>query len=249
MPYREPHNQDELDSSGSLLSRICKKCGVRKTPEEFHFTGDKTYRRRTCKRCAGVMRKANLASKPPGEWEEHLRKSHLRRKYGISSEEFYKLLKSQEGRCSICRVEMDSTTRQNAPKKVQVDHDHKTGQVRGLLCFSCNTGLGKFRDSEELLHKAIAYLKDPPNVQYRDKFLGERERHHSKIAAQRMVEECPETIPRAPREHPRRLSSEEKALIREEYLTGEVTQRYLSIRWGCHSSTISVITSEERSSK
>ena len=159
MPYRELHNQDGLDSSGSLLSRICKKCGVRKTPEEFYFTSGKTYRRRTCKKCAEAMRKANLASKPPGEWEEHLRKRHLRTKYGISAEEFYKLLRSQEGQCSICRIDMDATTRQNVPKKVQVDHDHKTGQVRGLLCFSCNTGLGKFRDSEELLHAAIAYLK------------------------------------------------------------------------------------------
>ena len=246
MTYREPHNQDEVDSSGSLLSRICKKCGVRKTPEEFYFANGRIHRRRTCKECVEVMRKANLASKPSGEWEEHLRKRHLRTEYGISAEEFYKLLGSQEGRCSICRVEMDSTTRRNVPNKVQVDHDHKTGQVRGLLCFSCNTGLGKFRDSEELLHAAIAYLKDPPNVQYRDRFLGERERHHSKIAAQRMVEEYPETIPRAPREHPRFLSPEEKALIREEYLTGEVTQRYLGIRWGCHPTTISLITSEER---
>lgn len=66
------------------------------------------------------------------------------------------LLAAQGGACAIC----------GGPplgKGVyHLDHDHETGNVRGLLCHACNTSLGGFRDDPELLRKAIAYLEDPP---------------------------------------------------------------------------------------
>ncbi|GAB1691382.1 hypothetical protein KRM28CT15_31850 [Krasilnikovia sp. M28-CT-15] len=68
---------------------------------------------------------------------------------GESSVEFDELMLAQEGRCAICR----------APDPQHLDHDRRTGWVRGILCLDCFGGLGRFRDSPELLAEAITYLK------------------------------------------------------------------------------------------
>ncbi len=73
------------------------------------------------------------------------------RKYGLSSEEHSLMLREQEGNCAIC---LDRPA-----KKLLIDHDHKSGKVRGLLCGNCNTGLGMFKDSPLKLLTAIEYLK------------------------------------------------------------------------------------------
>lgn len=75
-------------------------------------------------------------------------------RYGISGQAYDALLKTQDGKCAICKTETCSTGR-----KFAVDHNHNTGQVRGLLCSSCNTGIGQFKDSAELIGKAIDYLE------------------------------------------------------------------------------------------
>jgi Recombination endonuclease VII len=63
------------------------------------------------------------------------------------------LFERQNGTCAICgREEWEKV------KVLGVDHDHKTGRVRGLLCTDCNMGLGKFKDDPALLRKAIKYL-------------------------------------------------------------------------------------------
>lgn len=80
------------------------------------------------------------------------RKSDLK-KYGITIEQYEKMEKSQKGVCAICKK-----SEPNKYKKLAVDHCHKTGKVRGLLCSKCNNGLGKFDDNVALLTKAIKYL-------------------------------------------------------------------------------------------
>ena len=65
------------------------------------------------------------------------------------------LIQNHDGKCDICR----SNTSGYKKKSFNIDHDHKTGEVRGLLCHKCNLGLGNFNDNIELLNKAIAYLK------------------------------------------------------------------------------------------
>ena len=77
----------------------------------------------------------------------------LERAYGITPERYEEILKLQNGVCYIC-----SDTVKSRRGKLHVDHDHSTGEVRGLLCINCNRGLGNFRDSIELLKKAIEYL-------------------------------------------------------------------------------------------
>jgi len=71
-----------------------------------------------------------------------------RRKYGLELGEFAQLFAKQKGLCAIC----------NKPYPLCVDHNHKTGKVRGLLCHACNVGLGKFFDDPALLIVAAKYL-------------------------------------------------------------------------------------------
>jgi Recombination endonuclease VII len=83
------------------------------------------------------------------------RAQRLRRQYGISAAEFDELIQSQGGGCAICR----SPVGDGIDRPLYVDHCHKSGRVRGLLCSSCNFGIGKFRDDVALLARAIDYLE------------------------------------------------------------------------------------------
>jgi len=67
-------------------------------------------------------------------------------------------LLSQNGKCAICEG-TDGGHRNGEPKALAVDHNHKTGKVRGLLCESCNQGIGKLKDSPETCRKAADYLE------------------------------------------------------------------------------------------
>ena len=79
-------------------------------------------------------------------------KRQLRRRYGITQEQYDAMFRAQNGSCAICGGQsLDG-------KRLHVDHDHKTGKVRGLLCINCNHGLGKFQDSADNLTNAWAYL-------------------------------------------------------------------------------------------
>jgi len=72
--------------------------------------------------------------------------------YGISVEEYDALLARQNGKCAICREKPEGQT-------LCVDHCHATGKIRGLLCRSCNVGLGNYRDDPRLMRAAIVYLE------------------------------------------------------------------------------------------
>ena len=86
-------------------------------------------------------------------WAETHRDNYLKRVYGIDIVEYNELFRKQNGCCAICGVHQTKQKRIMA-----VDHDHESRRVRGLLCFMCNTALGKFNDDCEVLNKAIQYL-------------------------------------------------------------------------------------------
>lgn len=79
------------------------------------------------------------------------RKSHLKRKFGLTLEQYNAMLARQRGCCAICR---------RPPRNIalHVDHDHVTGAIRGLLCFQCNNGLADLQEDPGLLAKAASYL-------------------------------------------------------------------------------------------
>ncbi len=86
---------------------------------------------------------------------EPYRSQVLRRKYGITVSDYEEILKNQEYKCAICKTYNPGKRRGSWP----IDHDHKTGKVRGLLCWSCNSALGLLKDSYELCEKAAEYLR------------------------------------------------------------------------------------------
>lgn len=81
------------------------------------------------------------------------RKWKLKHRYGLSVFDYNEMLRQQNMRCGICGIHhlLDNA-------RLNVDHCHDTNTVRGLLCGTCNVGLGMFLDSEELLEKAKEYL-------------------------------------------------------------------------------------------
>jgi hypothetical protein len=154
----------------------CRHCGVEKPLDDF-YTDRKARdgRRPECKACNLARRRAKYAENPRPyidrvlEWQRENRdrylqrlrdyngtpakrlsnrKSHLKRKYGLTLEEFDEMLAAQGGGCAIC----------GNPEADNVDHDHVTGRVRGILCWNCNVGVGQFEDDEDRLAAATAYV-------------------------------------------------------------------------------------------
>ena len=84
---------------------------------------------------------------------EYVRNRQLKRRYKITLEQYNKLAASQNNRCAICNIHAS-----DCYEPLNVDHDHATSKVRGLLCHKCNRGLGHFDDSPDLLLKAKEYV-------------------------------------------------------------------------------------------
>lgn len=107
--------------------------------------------------CIACYEKRRLERKHANP-EAHLKKTQsfwLKHRYGISLEEYQKMLINQDGKCAICD-RIDSGKKGN--KAFCVDHCHKTGKVRGLLCMPCNRSLGQFKDDSSVLRKAADYI-------------------------------------------------------------------------------------------
>ena len=93
--------------------------------------------------------------------KERIRKCYLTRKYSITIEQVKIMLKEQDNKCAICNTEFENIIEKPGKVKVgyNVDHDHTTGSVRGLLCSKCNRSIGLLQDSIEVLESAVKYLK------------------------------------------------------------------------------------------
>lgn len=95
-------------------------------------------------------------------WRENNRERHaeqtrwakIKSKYGLTKKAFLALLKSQGGRCAICR-----TKEPGGRGAWHIDHDHATGKNRGLLCSGCNRGIGLMGDDPERLRAAADYIE------------------------------------------------------------------------------------------
>jgi hypothetical protein len=81
--------------------------------------------------------------------------AHLKHKYGITLADFNRMVAERNGRCDVCHRKPKGGKRTG----LHVDHDHATGEVRGLLCGPCNRAIGLLGDSPEVLRKALAYLE------------------------------------------------------------------------------------------
>ena len=129
--------------------KICTKCGLEKPIEQFQKDKQKkSGRRPDC----GVCNTRQCVARAKLRREE-VNFNNLKYSTGVSRKEYEELLANQKGVCAIC-----SGSNIDPKRKLSVDHDHKTGLVRGLLCTKCNFGVGYFDDNLELLDKAKTYL-------------------------------------------------------------------------------------------
>ncbi|HCT80182.1 MAG TPA: recombinase [Micromonosporaceae bacterium] len=126
--------------------RRCPDCETVKPLEDFPLNRSKpSGYERYCLPCHNIRSRENKI-KNHGSTREY----HLKRRYKMGQAEFDEILARQGGKCAICR----------APDPEHVDHDHLFGNVRGILCFNCNGGLGQFKDDIATMRKAITYLEE-----------------------------------------------------------------------------------------
>lgn len=126
--------------------KICSKCHVSKALDDFYTSRGKRYP--SCKACHNAHQRAYRQANAE-KVREQVRKNYIKRTYGITPEVWETLLRIQGGVCAICEER----------EPVWVDHDHRTGLVRGLLCKPCNWGLGQFRDDPAVLNRALMYTR------------------------------------------------------------------------------------------
>ena len=101
----------------------------------------------TAKYCSSRCK--NIFNHPKEKTDKYRHTARLKR-FNLTPELFQSLQERSRGVCEICGTQTD---------KLAIDHNHSTGQVRGMLCMACNTGMGLLSDSISLLEKAIGYLK------------------------------------------------------------------------------------------
>lgn len=96
----------------------------------------------------------------PQERKAYAKEWNLRRRFGITGDQYAAMMKLQNGCCAICQEPERSINSNNGKlKELAVDHDHDTGEVRGLLCTACNRTLGYAQEDETILDRAISYLR------------------------------------------------------------------------------------------
>ncbi len=148
----------------TLSSKKCNCCGEIKSTTEFYKQkrcDGKWGFCSSCKKCE-AKRVKKYYKENPEKTNKNNAKKNLKRKYGITPEDKENMLKKQNYKCSICGKEifLFGESKKDMEKIACVDHDHATGEVRGLLCNNCNKGLGNFKDNQEYLSNAISYLKE-----------------------------------------------------------------------------------------
>ena len=135
-----------------MSEKTCTKCGETKELSLFiKKKANKSGFGAECKVCK------NTAAR---NWHtrEYGRVRHLNRVFGMTQEDYDKLLVGQGGVCAIC-YEEETIMRHGKVQSLSVDHCHTTGEIRGLLCNACNIMLGKAKDNIDTLYNAIKYLE------------------------------------------------------------------------------------------
>jgi glycerol-3-phosphate dehydrogenase len=153
---------------------ICSTCGVEKPEDAFPIRrdGEKVRRRKQCQQCRLAGQRAWTKTDKSVEYRANYRETNreriaaymrdyrvqteLLRRYGITTEEFFEMVERQEGKCAVCERECE----------LQVDHDHETGVVRGLLCGNCNRAAGLLHDEPDRALSLAFYLARAKEVSH-----------------------------------------------------------------------------------
>jgi transcription elongation factor Elf1 len=129
--------------------KICTICRESKPLSDFHKKGEKNYQSQ-CKSCDLVNKRIHYHNN-----KELYSARNRKAKRGITEQQYLAMRLAQDYECAICGTDEDDLT-----KGLGVDHNHDTNIIRGLLCASCNAGVGMFKDNIDLLKSAIKYLEE-----------------------------------------------------------------------------------------
>jgi len=166
--YRAHSTHEPMALRGAgRQSKKCRKCGIVKSRSEFtvrqsgprggHLAG-------YCKPCNAAKVKAEyiLNNSDLSFYRRVAWPSKLKRLYGITVEDYNRILADQGGACALCRSTTPESGNRKYKKRVRsvfdVDHDHKTGKVRGLLCTRCNRLVGLANDDPNTARRLVEYL-------------------------------------------------------------------------------------------
>lgn len=155
---------DEIkaNSKGHGVCRLCHREGAN--------------RRRNNNRAEFNAKMENDRKNNPEKWDKIYKKAYQnkREEHGdllslikvcekrkIKLEKYFQMIEDQDNKCAICNKEetcIDGRSVNKKPRRLSIDHCHVSGKVRGLLCHSCNTAIGKLKDDLELFKKAMDYI-------------------------------------------------------------------------------------------
>lgn len=146
--------------------KSCSRCKLSLEDSKFSLVKSTNKLSSACKKCNNTskanrrkLKKLDLPTRNKiyGDLKvgsvDYAKAVALRRRYGLTLEEYNTIFTNQDGKCAICKIHQIELE-----DKLCVDHNHETDKIRGLLCRECNFGLGKFKDDKELLLEAINYL-------------------------------------------------------------------------------------------
>ena len=134
----------------------CGRCGETKPRDAFYDLRHTTEPRRPCKACILADKRARYAAKD-GDRVSHAQV--LREKHNLTPQAYDQMLAAQDGRCAVCGHRETARGRGGTPRRLAVDHDHRTGAVRQLLCHRCNLVTWAVEENPALLDEIGAYLR------------------------------------------------------------------------------------------
>ncbi len=144
---------------GNKLKQNCLDCNIRLTTKN-RVNNPHSRGWRLCKKCVNIRQRKHYQK--PDRKKIHKKQQRiqcLRKRYGLTLEQYDLMFAEQSGKCFICD-EIETQQLYGVVRRLAVDHNHKTNKVRKLLCHRCNRTLGSADDNINLLSEMIKYLKE-----------------------------------------------------------------------------------------
>jgi len=138
-------------------SKVCSRCNKRKPMCKFTIRETGKWKGCPVSQCKACCVKRQTAAYNNETYHRVMRPWQLKNKYGITQDDYERMLNEQGGVCKICGTDDPKTPRGYVT--FAIDHCHETGNVRGLLCNPCNRALGLLKEDTNILQKAIYYLQ------------------------------------------------------------------------------------------
>jgi len=146
------------DAEAATLS--CRECGAAKAADSFGKNWTTVSGRNSeCLECSRLRDRARYA-RDSNKRKAQAKWGAVKQKFGLTKEQWQTIFHEQDGLCAICCDDLNAVPEGRKDKRTAcIDHDHRTGRVRGLLCARCNQGIGLLREDDRILARAIEYLE------------------------------------------------------------------------------------------